>query len=526
MTHSSGERSKADDHPDTFEHANEAHITFSHSQIATGEVKYLTRSLTLLDATIIVFGIIVGSGIFASPGSVLSGVESSISLALIVWLFGGLLSLLGGLCFAELGAAIPTSGGDYVYLTDGLHPLFGFLFVWACFWCIKTGSLSILAIVFADYFGSVIFSFGDEPQLEGEKDYRFKLLAMSAIIILSIVNLFGAKWASRLHNIIALFKFGAIFMVFLFATIGLATSETTDVAKENFTNLIAGNDWTFVNFLTSFGIATVSALWAYDGFSNLNCVAEEVKNPGRNIPLAIIIAVSGVTLVYLLMNTAYLCVLTPEQVTSSNTVAIEMAKTVVGVPGEIIMALLVSFSALGTLNGSILTTARIFYAAARDERFPFYSWVSKISRFEAPYVAVILQMVTALIIVIPGNFDVLVSYFGFAAWVFNGLVVIALIRLRFTQKSLERPFRVRPFPWIPILFLLCTLLIIVSSLVEAPISSGVALVVIVLGIPVYYLFYWRGNYFLKLWKKISGIPSTNASMAYSGSEETPILKYD
>ena len=471
-----------------------------HLEIAEG----LPRTLNVVDGTAIIFGIMIGTGIFASPGVVLSSVHESVGLSLLIWLCAGILCLLGGLCFAELGAAISTSGGDFAYLVRGLHPLFGFMYAWASFICTKTGSLSIIAIIFGRYFGSVVFSL-DTNDPEIDKDYRVKMLAIGSIIILSVFNLLPVKWSSRLQNVFVIFKFLAIGLVVIFAIIGLTIEDTTAIAKDNFTNLFSSNiEWTIIDLFSSVGIATISALWAYDGFSNLNMVAEEVKNPGVNIPISIVVAVSSVTTTYVLINICYLCVMTASEVVSSKAVAVDMAEIVAGKAGEIIMPLLVASSAFGALNGSVLVNSRVFFAAAREGLFPFSGLIGRVNQFDIPYVAVLLQALIACILIIPGNFESLVNYFGFVTWIFNALVVISLIRMRYTEKDLERPFKVKPFPWIPIIFVLVSFMIVISAIIEDPVPSLVALLIVLLSVPVYYMFFWKGNILIILYYKCTG----------------------
>lgn len=462
----------------------------------------LSRQLGIIDGAAIIFGIMIGAGIFASPGSVLTSANNSIGLSLIVWGFAGILCLIGGLCFAELGSTFPSSGGSYQYLVMGWHPVLGFLFTWACILCLRTGGMAIVSIVFAQYLGSVILS--EEKESILAYDYKIKIIAITAIFLISAFNLLSVKWSARLQKVLSIFKFLAFGLVFIFAFMGLLISDTRNIAKENFNHAFSDTDdpWSFKTVFTSTGASLIYALWAYEGFANLNAVAEEVKNPGKNIPAAIIIAVLSVTITYVAINISYLCVLPASTIATSGTVAVDMAEAVAGTPGKILMPLLVALCGLGSLNGVILTSSRIFYASARNGHFPFSSFVSRLSRFGVPYVAVILQGSIAIILVIPGSFETLVSYFGFTAWIFYVFVVSSLIRMRFTKKDVERPFRVRPFPIIPIIFIIVSLYIVFASFLGSPGPSFLALLVLLTGVPVFYLFFWKGNAFVKLYEKI------------------------
>ena len=473
----------------------------------------LNQSVSAIDGTFIIFGTVIGTGIFASPGVVLGTLHESVGLSLTVWIAAGILCILGGLCYAELGASIPKAGGEYIYLVKGLHPFFGFLYVWASFICLRTGSLTIISIVFARYFGSVIFSLDtDDPEID--KDLRIKLLAMGAITFLSLLNLLDVKWGTRIQNCLSIFKFIAIGLVIILAIIGLATGETLHIAKENFTDMfVLDDDWEITAILTSIGTATIAALWAYDGFSNLNLIAEEVKQPERSIPIATTISLSAVSFFYVIINISYLCVLTTSEVVTSKAVAVDQAQVIAGKPGEIIMPLLVAISAFGALNGTILVNARVFFAAARDNLFPFSNYVSRLNRFNVPYVAIIIQTIVAVLLVIPGEFESLINYFGFTAWIFYALVVCCLIILRFTEPDANRPFKVRPFPWVPIIFILAASLIIISAFIQDTIPSIITVAVILIGAPIYFLFFWRGNCFYILLRKLCNCTS----------EDQPIL---
>lgn len=465
---------------------NHLKIYFSRLQMEIQEA--LPRTLSAQDGIGITFSIMVGTGIFASPGVVLGSANGSVGLSFIIWFLSGMLCLLGGLCFAELGASIPTSGGPYKYLSVGIHPLAGFLLIWTGFWCLRTGAIAVVSIVFGRYLGSVLFSLDTNQEMDG--DVRVKFLAIAAIIILSILNLYSIKWSIKLIKTFIIFKFIAVGFVLLLAIIGIQNSNIgLNIAKDNFTNLFIGDSpWTWQQFFSSIGTSTIFALWAYEGFSQINIVAEEVKDPGRNLPISIIVAIFGVTVTFILVNIAYLCILPSSQVITSKTVAVDMANTVAGNFGEVTMSLIISISALGSLNGSILTSPRILFAAARDQMFPFSRWVSK-TKNDIPYVAIIVQSAAAVVIVIPGNFESLVRYFGFTAWIFYALVIIAMIRLRKILPNLDRPFKVNPFPIIPIVFILVSLFIVTTMFLGKPVASFYALLALLSGIPVYYMFF-------------------------------------
>jgi solute carrier family 7 (L-type amino acid transporter), member 9/15 len=241
------------------------------------------------------------------------------------------------------------------------------------------------------------------------------------------------------------------------------------------------------------GIATVSALWAYDGANNVTNIAEEIINPEKNLPISLILGVTVVIVAYLLVNISYLCVLTAEQVMTSPAVAVDMANVVLGSVGEVVIGLLVSISALGSLNGSIFSGGRSFYASARDGLFIFPTYVAHLSNFSTPWVALLIQMVVAIIYLFLGDLQTLVNYFGFTAWIFYSFIGVALVRLRYTKKDLPRPFRLRPSPLIPIVFFIVAWFIVITTLIQDPVPSCVSLVFIVIGVPVYFVIIYMNK---------------------------------
>lgn len=442
----------------------------------------LRRSMTFVDGAALIVGTTIGSGIFASPGKVLGGV-GSVGLALTVWVVAGLLSLAGALCYAELGAALPVSGGEYAYLSRGLGRPLGFMFTWTNFFVLKCGSQAIISIVFARYFGSVLL--GLDPRTPNlDSDPRLKALAIGTILLLTAVNCLGVRWGSFVQVLFTGLKLTALTGIIILGLSALFTGGA-DHFSNAFVPFVAPKD--DFNLISAFGLAMISALWAYDGWNNLNYVTEELQEPERNLPRAIISGILGIMTVYILANVAYLAVLTPQEVVASKAVATEFAIRILGPVGGVLIPLAVAISTFGSTNGSLLSGARVFYAAARDGQFP--RMLSQLNPAGVPTVALVIQGVWASVLVIPGNFGTLVDYFGFAAWAFYGLAAIAIIRLRQLEPDLPRPYRVWPYPLVPLLFLGVAGFLTVNLLLEAPMQSFAALGFMLLALPVYFLFF-------------------------------------
>ncbi|WP_287128863.1 amino acid permease [Candidatus Cyanaurora vandensis] len=444
----------------------------------------LRRSMTFIDGAALIVGTTIGSGIFASPGKVLGSV-GSVGLAMLVWVVAGLLSLAGALCYAELGAALPVSGGEYVYLRKGLDRSLGFMFTWTNFFVLKSGSQAIISIVFARYLGSVLL--GLDPRTPNlDSDWRLKAIAITTLLVLTLINCLGVRWGALVQVIFTGLKLLALTGIII---LGLGALVTTGGAGFNdpFTPFaVPPADF---NLVSAFGLAMISALWAYDGWNNLNYVTEELQAPEKNLPRAIISGILGVMAVYILANLAYLAVLSPQQIVTSGAVATEFAVRVLGPVGGVLIPLAVAVSTFGSTNGSLLSGARVLYASARDGQFP--GFLNRLSPQGVPVLALLVQGVWAAALVIPGNFGTLVDYFGFAAWAFYGLAAIALMRLRQVAPDLPRPYQVWPYPLIPLVFLGVSGFLVVNLLLESPLQSGLALGFMLLALPVYWLFFNR-----------------------------------
>jgi APA family basic amino acid/polyamine antiporter len=433
----------------------------------TGE--RLQRQLTLTDATAIVVGSMIGSGIFLKAAGIAELVPHP-PLILAIWLASGLLTLGGALVIAELGAMMPEAGGLYVYLRRAYGPFVGFLFGWSLLAVLQTGSIAGLAA------GSVQGLEVLEPRI-GE--FRFALAA-ALIVLMTGLNVVSVKSGARVQNILTLAKvLGIGFLVsgaFLLA--GASTSNFTPAAP------LAMN----VGLLGAIGLCMTKALWAYDGWVNLGFMAGELKEPQRNLPRAIGIGIGLVIVVYTLTNAAYHFVLPLDVVQGSKSVAVDVAKKLLEQKGTLAMSVLTFVSMAGALNSSILSAPRAYYAMAQDGKFPQVIGAVH-PTFKTPYVALIVQGLWAIVLLsFWGTFETLTDNVVFVFWIFYGLGAGAVLRLRAREPYTHRPYKVIGFPWVPGVFIAAAVLLTANTLVQAPKQSAQALVLVLSGAVLYAIF--------------------------------------
>ncbi|HEY9450016.1 MAG TPA: amino acid permease, partial [Gemmatimonadaceae bacterium] len=439
----------------------------------------LPRRLGFLSTTAVLVGSTIGSGIFRSPAGIADKLPGPLPL-MAAWVTGGLFALCGALTLAELAGAFPRTGGLFAYLREAWGRLPAFLFGWAELVVIRAAALGAIATTFSEYLLRVL---GYDPSV-APFDWYVHLIAAVAIALTAMFNYVGLKWGSLVQNITTLGKYGAlIFIVALAFAIGLPRTGG------HFTPAVPEGSFSF----TAFGLALVSVLWAYDGWEDVTFVGGEVKNPRRNLPLAIVTGTLLVIGIYLLANLAYLAVLPVGEVRHSQLVAADAAERLLGAPGVIFVASTVMLSTFGTLNGSILTAPRIFFAMAADGLF-FKKVAAVHPRYETPYVAIALSAALGIAFVLVRDFDQLADAFVIAIVPFLAMSVAAVFVLR-RRPDYDPPFKVPGYPVVPLLFVLATVSLLVNAIM-APSSrwSTVAVLgAVAVGIPVYYLTVGRGG---------------------------------
>jgi APA family basic amino acid/polyamine antiporter len=440
----------------------------------------LKRDLGVWSAAAIVVGTVIGSGIFLVPSAMARNVGSPLKI-FGVWIFGGLLSLFGALSYAELAAAMPEAGGEYVYLRDAYGPLWGFLYGWTQLWVAKSGSIATLATGFYIY----LANFRPEmvapvPLGEGGSPLPIRygqLLAIGVIALLALINYFGVRVGGDVQVATTLLKVGLIGAIIV---IGSGSGLGSVANYHSSTPALGG--------ILGFFAALVGALWAYDGWNNVTMVASEVQKPKRTLPLALVIGTLAVIATYLLTNLAYFYVLPAGTVASTDRVAAEMMRRILGAPGAAAVSLAAMISIFAALNGSILSGSRVPFAMARDGLF--FRGVERIHPVHrTPSVSILVLSAWACLLVLSGRYDQLYTYVIFASAILYGMATASVIVLRFRRPDMPRPYRTIGYPWVPIAFVLGIACLIASTLLSSPRESILGLLLISLGLPFY--FYWK-----------------------------------
>jgi basic amino acid/polyamine antiporter, APA family len=426
----------------------------------------LRRELSLLDATMINVGSMIGSGIFLVPAVVALYCQSS-WLVLAVWTVGGLVSLFGALSVAELGAIYPKAGGQYVYLSELYGPFWGFLYGWTAFTVIMPGSISAVAVGFATYLAYFL-------QLS---PIGIKIVAIASILALSFINILGVKLGALVQN---LFTFSKMGLLGLLIVVGLWHGSAA--------NLSAGRALLpNLDFAGALGLALIAVLWAYDGWIEITYVGGEVKNPGKNIPWAVIVSMLIVIGLYVSVNAAYLLLLPFNSVAHSDLVAADAGRVILGAAGATVAVIGVIIATVGSNNGFVLTGARIYYAMAKEKAF-FASLADVHPRFRTPAVSLTAQGIWASLLVLTGTFEELFTYVVFVSWIFYALTAAGVFVSRNRFPELIRPYRTWGYPWTLILFIAFSVYLVANTLIESPRESFIGIVIVLVGVPAYW--YW------------------------------------
>jgi len=411
-----------------------------------------------------VVGTIIGASIFVQP-SLVSGAVPSVSGMLLVWAVAGALTLIGALVTAELASAFPGTGGVYVFLRESYSPAVAFLWCWAMFWSMHTGIIAAIATVCARYVGFFV-PLGDTG---------VRIVAIGAILLLSGVNYAGVRYGTAVQTTFTIIKVAAV--VLIVAAGFAAPRATMPVADPSGSALVPS--------LRAFVTATVAGLFAFGGWHMVTYTGDETVDARRTIPRALLIGTLAVTVSYIAVNAAYLAVLSPAAVASSNRVAADFADRVMRSGGAAAMSALVVLSTLGAMTGIILTGPRVYLAAAHDGLL--FRWIGDIHpRYGTPHHAIALQAVWASILVATGTYRTLFTRVVYTEWIFFGLMAAGVFVLR--QRAGYSPaYRAWGYPALPLVFIVSTGFIVFNQLVSDPIESATGLLIVLAGLPIYYL---------------------------------------
>ncbi|XP_014666876.1 PREDICTED: large neutral amino acids transporter small subunit 1-like [Priapulus caudatus] len=439
-----------------------------------GEKVELKKKLTLFNGVTIIVGCIIGSGIFLTPVGVLRQAQT-VGLSLIIWVLCGVLSTLGALCYAELGTTITRSGGDFAYCMAAFGPLPAFLFLWVSLLIIRPTCQAVVALTFAKY-ATQPFFMGCEPPNEA-----VRILAALCICSLTFINCVSVKWATRIQDFFTGAKLVALLMIILTGIVWICMGHT-----ENF-----DKPWDPIEkpaTVSMIALAFYNGLFAYGGWNFLNFVTEELQEPHKNLPRAIIIAMPLVTGFYVLTNVAYFAVIPPEEFLTTDATGVLFGNRMYGVMAWII-PVFVSMSCFGTVNGLLFTSGRLFFVGAQEGHLPAVVSMIHVKK-HTPSPSMLFTCITSLIILCVRDVFALISFFSFGMWLWVAVSIIGMLYLRWKEPDWERPIKLNIV--IPVIFTLCCVFIVVLAFVEDPEPSGYGLLINALGIPVYLLFiYWK-----------------------------------
>lgn len=476
----------------------------------------MKRELGLLDSTMIVSGSMIGSGIFLVTSD-MARLVGSPGIILLIWLITGFITMIAALSYGELAGMMPKAGGQYVYLKEAYNPMIGFLFGWTVFTVIQTGVIAAVAIAFAKYTAELIPFFDQNNVLFKLGDFGLnntQLLAIVMICFLTYINLQGVKSAKIVQTTFTIAKLLALLGIIVLGIYFGLNSEAFNINLENFwtpykttvqpngeitTELLGG-----VFLFGAMGAAMVGSLFSSDTWNNITYIAGEVKNPEKNIPLSLFFGTSIVTILYILANVAYLMLLpisgSPEGISvlekgimfaSQDRVGTAAASVIFGSAAVSIMALLIMVSTFGCNNGLILSGARLYYAMANDG--VFFKKAATLNKNNVPAFALILQAIWASALCLSGTYGQLLDYCTFSALLFYIITIYGLFILRRKRPDWERPYKAFGYPILPALYILIASAICIDLLIYKPDTCGWGLAIVLLGIPVYYLWRYFGK---------------------------------
>ena len=457
------------------------------------------KAISRLDATALVVGSMIGSGIFIVSAEILREVHAP-GLLLVVWAVSGVVTLMGALTYGELAALFPGAGGQYVYLREGISPLFGYLYGWTLFVVIQTGTIAAVAVAFARF--TAVFWPGLTPDVFLGTTVHFplpigdvavglspqRIFAVASVAALTWINVRGVRTAAIIQTSLTTIKTAALAALIL---LGLSIGRHADALAANF----GANFWATGSATVGLGVigaAMVGSLFAMDAWNNVGFAGSELKEPQKDLPFAMGAGVLIVTLLYLLANVAYLNVLPAAAIAAApqDRVGTAALQAILGDPGLKLMAAAIMISTFGCNNGLILSGARVYYAMARDDLF-FRSAGILHPRFKTPAVALVVQAVWTSALCLSGTYTQLLNFVIFAALVFYMLTTVGLFALRAKRPTAPRPVRAPGYPWLPAFYLVMTGLIAADLLTQDTTRtySALGLGLVLLGVPVY--FGWR-----------------------------------
>ncbi len=439
-------------------------------------VNHLPRKIGLFSASNIVIANMIGAGIFTTSGLLMTGLNNP-WLLIILWVVGGIVALCGAFSYAELGAAMPQAGGEYVFLSRLYHPVFGFLSGWVSFIVGFSAPIAASAIGFSEYFFRAFPGLLDASHsgvfMSAHLD---KILAILIIMLFTFIHLRGLEFGAKVQNYLTLLKVGLI-VVLIFLGISFGNG--------NFSHFTAGTPFSFnFNSVKTLGLSLMWIMFAYSGWNASTYIGSEITNPARNLPRSLIYGTGIVMILYVLLNIIFVYATPPEEMKDVISIGGLTMRNLFGSSMEIAFSLLIAFALFSSLSAFIIIGPRVYYAMALDGYF--FKFVAKVHpKYNVPSAAIILQSVIAVIMVLSGTFDQILTYMGFSLGLFPILSVAGVFVLRASGKS---TLLLRGFSWHLIVYLFFGAMMLILSYLERPVESSIALATAIIGIPFFYLF--------------------------------------
>ena len=449
----------------------------------------LVRGLSLLDATLLIVGSVIGSGIFFAP-SIMAGYLQSPGLLLGLWVLGGLLTVAGALSYAELAAAMPRAGGQYVFLSEAFSPLFGFLYGWTLLLAINTGFVAAVAVAFAKTLGFFVPGIGEEHALFSTLGTTFTTAQLAALVVIAVLtwlNVTGLRTGATVQNVFTLAKLAALAVL---VVMGVATARGSVAHFQAAASLALGPEGLKVGLFAALAGAMSKALFSYDTWYAVTFAAEEVKEPERNLPRSLVLGTVGVTVAYAATVAVYLYMVPIGEMAAvtENRIGTEAAVRMIGPSGGAFIAVAILISTFGCVNGLTLAGARVVYAMARDGLF-FRGAARVHPRYRTPAAALLLHGLVAAALTLTGTYSDLLTFTAFLSLLFSVPTVLGLFVLRRRRPDLARPYRVIGYPVVPLLFIAVALFFLVYMPVADPRNTGLGLLLTAAGVPAF--LYWR-----------------------------------
>lgn len=416
------------------------------------------------DSVAIIIAIVIGVGIFRVPAEVAKYLNSP-NLIVLAWLSGGLISLLGALCYAELSSSFPKTGGNYIYLRESYGLCVGFLFGWTELLVIRTGSIAAVSFIFAEYLQSFLYM----------NKCLIKPIAIFIVSLLSFINIIGSRYGKRVLNVFTALKISALIVIIVLGFI----SKKGDISHFHVVSTALNG-----GIFRLFGLALIPILWTYGGWHENTFMAGETKDARKILPFALTTGIFIVTTLYLAMNLLYIYLIPVKEMANTNLIASNALQILYGINGKKILEALVIVSSLGCLNAMIMTGSRITYAIAKDNII--FRYIGEVSaKYGTPHRAIIINAVWSIVLIILGTFNKLLFFTGALVWLFFALVAGGLFILRYKFPHIERPYKVWGYPLIPVIFIIICIALFINTMIYYPFQSFVGLCLAMTGIPIF-----------------------------------------